>query len=574
MVKVALLIGVSEYEPGLNPLPAAVKDVEALRRILQDPELGDFHEVKVLTNPDPQTMQYEVETLFTGRTREDLVLLFFSGHGIKDDGNALYFATRITRKNSKGDLIRSTAVPARFIHEVMNNSRAKRQAIVLDCCFSGAFDPALQAKDDGSVDLRSQLGAEGRVVLASSSSTQYSFEQHGSDLSLYTRYLVEGIETGAGDRNEDGKVSVRELHEYATSRVHDTAPNMTPKLITLKDMGFDMVLAKAKITDPKLRYRRQVERYASRGHISAIGRTILDEFQTQLELSPEVALGIEADVLRPYQERLENLQRYRTVFSGAIKQEYPLSSHAQSELEDLREVLGLRQEDIALVEQEILAQIPHNPEPSTVEQPLTPDAELPQKAAIVQPTSPESVQKQVSGPPASNRQRQPATKSRSVKTVLIAAFSGLTLLIGGILALNTLQPSNDLSSDDYSEGDVDYSEAEAGFDDSEFDGDLDRILRFPDQPIPAELNYWELELLSTEQANELDSLFNSFNQVDYSSEPVEHGRATIFSEWNALCFGEVKDSTCPRSAEHEILSDGDFKNNVDLWTSRGWLFYR
>lgn len=29
MAKVALLIGVSEYGPGLNPLPGAVKDVEA-----------------------------------------------------------------------------------------------------------------------------------------------------------------------------------------------------------------------------------------------------------------------------------------------------------------------------------------------------------------------------------------------------------------------------------------------------------------------------------------------------------------------------------------------------------------
>jgi hypothetical protein len=61
-------------------------------------------------------------------------------------------------------------------------------AIILDCCFSGAFDPSLQSKgDDGSLDLQGQLGAEGRVVLTSSSSTQYSFEQQGLDLSLYTR---------------------------------------------------------------------------------------------------------------------------------------------------------------------------------------------------------------------------------------------------------------------------------------------------------------------------------------------------------------------------------------------------
>lgn len=443
MAKVALLIGVSEYEPGLNALPAAVKDVAALQRILQDSEMGNFDEVKVLTNPDPQSMQYEVETLFTGRTKDDLVLLFFSGHGIKDDSNNLYFATRITQKNSKGDLIRSTAVPARFIHEVMNNSRAKRQAIILDCCFSGAFDPTLQTKDDGSVDLQGQLGAEGRVVLTSSSSTQYSFEQQGSALSLYTRYLVEGIETGAGDRNEDGKISIRELHDYATSKVQEAAPNMTPKLITLKEMGFDIVLAKAKVTDPKLRYRRQVERYSSRGSISSIGRTILDQLQTQLGLSPEIAKEIEAEVLLPYQKRLENLQRYGQVFSEAIGHEYPLSNNARSELEDLREVLGLRQEDINSVEQDLVAQIVQKPdfehgangqtlqqqEKGLIEKTVT-------DQQITQPASEQQNEGHLNSPSKNNQTINPLNRNRSKKAVFIATSSIFVLLVGSILTFN------------------------------------------------------------------------------------------------------------------------------------------
>ncbi|PHJ67522.1 hypothetical protein VF14_05290 [Nostoc linckia z18] len=246
MAKIALLIGVDEYEPGLNPLPAAVKDIEALRRVLQDPDMGDFDELKSLKNPDPQTMQYEIEALFSERTKEDLILLYFSGHGIKDDSGHLYFATRTTKKNSKGELIRSTAVPANFIHEVMKRSRAKRQIIILDCCFSGAFDPILSAKNDNSVDLQGQLGSEGRVVLTSSSSTEYSFEQQNLELSVYTNYLVEGIETGAGDLNNDGQVSILELHEYATSKIQEVLPNMTPKIIVLRDKGFEIILAKAK----------------------------------------------------------------------------------------------------------------------------------------------------------------------------------------------------------------------------------------------------------------------------------------------------------------------------------------
>lgn len=354
MAKVALLIGVSEYEPGLTPLSAAVRDVEALQRVLQDPEMGGFDTVKTLTNPDPLAMQSEIEALFTQQcSRDDLVLLYFSGHGIKDDSGNLYFATRLTRKNTKGDLIRATAVAARFVHEMLHDSRARRQVIILDCCLSGAFDPALRFKDDSSVNLLGQLGAEGRVVLASSSSTQYSLEDAESDLSLYTRYLIEGIETGAGDLNEDGQISAQELHHYASERVQTTAPNMTPKLITLKDLGFEIVLAKAKITDPRLRYRKTVARYADGETIRPSGRAVLDTLRQQLNLTSAEVTEIEAEVFRPYRERLANLQKYRATLRSEAEHQYPLKDTARDAMETLRQLLGLRAEDVESIELKI-----------------------------------------------------------------------------------------------------------------------------------------------------------------------------------------------------------------------------
>jgi uncharacterized caspase-like protein len=106
MAKIALLIGVSEYEAGLKPLPGAVKDIEAMQRVLHNSDMGGFDRVNTLPNPDPMAMQEAIETLFTDRAKDDLVLLFFSGHGIKDDRGNLHFATRITQKN-KGELIDS-----------------------------------------------------------------------------------------------------------------------------------------------------------------------------------------------------------------------------------------------------------------------------------------------------------------------------------------------------------------------------------------------------------------------------------------------------------------------------------
>jgi uncharacterized caspase-like protein len=103
MAKVALLVGVSEYEPGLNPLPGAVKDVDAVQEVLLHPEIGGFAEsdIVLLKNPERQNMEMAIETLFSGRQKDDLVLLYFSGHGIKDDRGRLYLATRTTRKQLK-----------------------------------------------------------------------------------------------------------------------------------------------------------------------------------------------------------------------------------------------------------------------------------------------------------------------------------------------------------------------------------------------------------------------------------------------------------------------------------------
>ena len=359
MAKVALLIGVGNYEypDAVKPLVSAPKDVAAMQRILLNPQMGEFCEVIPLIDPDPMQMQEAIETLYRDRAKDDLVLLFFSGHGIKDDSGKLYFSTRVTRKTPKGELVKSTAVPARFVQEIMGNSRSRRQVMILDCCFSGAFDPALNAKDDGSLDVQGQLGAEGRVVLTSSSSTQYSFEQQGSDLSIYTRFLVEGIETGAADRDNDGKVSAQELHEYATQKVQETAPKMNPKIIVLKDEGFDVVLAKAQITDPKLKYRKEAERYSMRGEISLTGRALLNALRERLGVTHGEAQEIEEQVLQPFRERLKRIEDYRSAFVAEVERQYPLTPETFSELKGLREILGLRKEDVTPVEQESISQI-------------------------------------------------------------------------------------------------------------------------------------------------------------------------------------------------------------------------
>lgn len=352
MAKVALLIGVSEYGPELNPLPGAVKDVEAVKQVLQPLEMGSFDEVKLLLNPNPPVMREAIETLFSGRTKNDLVLLFFSGHIVQDDSGKLYFATSITSKSPKAEHIRVSTIPASFVHDLMSNSSCQRQVVILDSCFMNLSAQEMAANNDGTAEVKTQLGGEGRTILTSFTAIQNSLDSQGFNRSVYTRYLVEGIRTGAADLDSDGWISVNDLHQYASNKVQSVAPAVKPEFYPSKN-GSKIVLAKALLDNPKLKYRKEAESWIRRGEISEGGRYILSKLAETLRLSSQDCTVIEAEVLKPYQEYQEKLKLYTQNFAKAISKDYPLGTQEREELRSLQQSLGLRDEDVAPIEERI-----------------------------------------------------------------------------------------------------------------------------------------------------------------------------------------------------------------------------
>lgn len=353
MAKVALLIAVSEYEPGLTPLPSTIKDIEAMRRVLENPEIGDF-EVKSLLNPDTLEMQTAIENLFLDRQRDDIVLLYFSGHGIKYNSGKLYFATKSTRRNEKGELFKASTVSADFVHDIINDSRSRsrRQVIILDCCFSGAFANETKSRDDVSLDFQKiQLGGEGRAVLTSSTSSQYSFE------SIYTQYLVQGMETGEADENNDGFISVDELHQYVQRKVQENNHEMKPQIQAVIKEGYNIVLTKAPIHNRESIYLGIVRFWVRDGQISDIGRLALNEQQNRLEIESDKAVAIEEEVLKPYKEYERKLQRYKEAFHQAVKKENPITEQTRHELISFQRLLRLTDEDINRIQAAIIANL-------------------------------------------------------------------------------------------------------------------------------------------------------------------------------------------------------------------------
>ncbi|MFE7799236.1 caspase family protein [Nocardia sp. NPDC057440] len=224
-----MIIATYDYDdPGLRGLIAPAHDAEALAEVLRDPLIGGF-EVTALINEPHHKVGEAVGDFYTHVRRDDLTLLYFSGHGLKDEGGKLYLATTNTRPLSP----LFTSLPADQLDYAMTNSPSRRQVLILDCCYSGAFPSGAIAKSGDAVHAVERLGGRGRTVLTASDATQYAFEggviRGTAQQSVFTRHLVAGLRDGSADLDHDGDITIDELYSYVHDKVVEERPQQRPK---------------------------------------------------------------------------------------------------------------------------------------------------------------------------------------------------------------------------------------------------------------------------------------------------------------------------------------------------------
>ncbi|MGH3975537.1 MAG: caspase family protein, partial [Pseudonocardiaceae bacterium] len=227
--RLALLVATYLYQDaGLRQLTTPAHDVEALAEVLRDPEIAGF-DVTVLVNEPHHLVGEAIGEFYGNPRRDDLTLLYFTGHGLKDDQGRLYLAMT----NTKRDRLLFTGLSAQQIDDAMESCWSRQKVLVLDCCYSGAFPAGRIAKSDTHVHALEKFQGKGRVVLTASDATQYSFE--GNEIigqgtqSVFTRFLVEGLTTGEADLDGDGDISLDELYSYVYDRVIEEIPQQRPK---------------------------------------------------------------------------------------------------------------------------------------------------------------------------------------------------------------------------------------------------------------------------------------------------------------------------------------------------------
>jgi Caspase domain/FG-GAP repeat len=246
----ALLVASGTYsDAGLARLRAPAGDVDALAAVLGDAAIGGF-EVQALVDRSTDEIKRAIEDFFAEAGRTDLLLLYFSGHGVLSKRRRFYFATATTSLK----YLWTTAIDDDFVNGLMHESRARSIVLILDCCHSGAFGKGLTPKSAQTVDVEHHFDGDGRVTLSASTALEYAFEEGdpatginelepSAPGSLFTSCLVDGLRNGEADIDGDGVISVHELYDFARKRVRERSTHQTPGIGG--DQRGDIVIAHA-----------------------------------------------------------------------------------------------------------------------------------------------------------------------------------------------------------------------------------------------------------------------------------------------------------------------------------------
>lgn len=251
--KYALLIGVNEYHDShFSVLQTPIADVKYLANMLSADNIGGFGKLETLINPSFRELRVAIADLFAEKHPDDLLLLYYSGHGLKDDKGKLLLTANDTLYNRAN----ATAIDSSFISDEMDVSNSRRQVLILDCCYSGAF--ASGTKNDGkAIDKTTFEGnGFGRVVITATDSTKYAWE--GNENSVFTSFLIQALNTGEADLDGDGYISTDELYQYVHTQMGNKKYKQIPKMWAYNIQG-NLILARKMFRNLSRELRQSLE---------------------------------------------------------------------------------------------------------------------------------------------------------------------------------------------------------------------------------------------------------------------------------------------------------------------------
>jgi hypothetical protein len=231
----AVVIGVASYNH-MPTLRYTDDDAYRLYAFLKSPGGGAVpdDQIRILIDEDAtrERILTTINETFSRAGPSDMVILYFSGHGLK--GSFLPFDF--------------DGFDNKLFHEeitaALRNSRSRYKLCIVDACHSGSL---LAMRGSSSQQLITtyydQLAkAEGGTALfLSSKSEETSLESSGLRQGVFSHFLIRGLK-GEADADGDKLVTIQELYEYVHSNVRSYTGYQQSPIIT-GDYDRKMVVA-------------------------------------------------------------------------------------------------------------------------------------------------------------------------------------------------------------------------------------------------------------------------------------------------------------------------------------------
>ena len=235
-----LTVGADTYAPAFPDLQFAGVDARSLADELSRQEGGMYSRVyvKTLLNRDATKERvFAALKEFDEIGPQDVLLLFFSGHGVRqrnNDGRTRYYYL-------PAGVTRSTLQQRGMAWDDFTGQLARLDAgrviLLLDACHSG--DVSGGASNE---KVASSLAGEVGIVFTSSSGNEFSYEDRSWGHGAFTRALLDGLR-GKADFTGDKVVDWSELQLYVSTAVRTmTKGSQNPMVPRLEQFAnFDLV---------------------------------------------------------------------------------------------------------------------------------------------------------------------------------------------------------------------------------------------------------------------------------------------------------------------------------------------
>ncbi len=225
MALIGRFIGVNKYkDPDIRNLTGARRDALALWALFSDTIPDIDAKVFIDENAHIASIRTSLKETFEAATKEDTIILFFSGHGSKDHRLAAY-------DTELSDLV-NTTVPMQEIADLFRQSQANSILCILDCCFSGGTPAKVLEDSPIAKDLSNplaELSGKGRMILAASNFDQPSYELGTTGHGILTKALIDALQSA--EKNINLLTAMNQIMETVRAEASRIGVDQTPVLL-------------------------------------------------------------------------------------------------------------------------------------------------------------------------------------------------------------------------------------------------------------------------------------------------------------------------------------------------------